>query len=69
MFHTLQMERAWISETLVSYHNTSRRHKPEDMDLKYLWISTDLKRVPESDKVFVDWFIFGFGNNFFFLSL
>jgi hypothetical protein len=27
------MEAAWISETLVSYRNTTRRHKPEDLDL------------------------------------
>jgi hypothetical protein len=29
---TLKMEAAWISETLVYYHNNTRRHTPEDLD-------------------------------------
>jgi len=30
----LKMEEAWSTETVVSYHNITWRHNPEDLDLK-----------------------------------
>jgi hypothetical protein len=41
---TLEMEAAWISEILVSYQNTTRRHNSEDLDLNFL-VVCELQRL------------------------
>jgi hypothetical protein len=34
---SMKVEVAWISETLISYHNTAQCHNSEDLDLKFFY--------------------------------
>jgi hypothetical protein len=56
---SLKMEAARFSETLVSYHNTTRRRKPENLDFIFTAVKASyLASSPNSAFRFADVFKF-----------